>query len=305
MAVPAPADRAPLPFHAMGQRVWLGNISLHLREVGSGGQVPLLLLHGFPEQGGSWRRIVAALRNDRRCVIPDLRGYGHSDAPAALDSYRIDRLIEDIIALADYVAPNAPVDLVGHDWGGVLAWWVAARHPARVRRLVVANAPHPVALQEALSEDPVQRAASAYIRRLQRPGAEAHFMAEGAAAAWAAGFGQQRWFDEEDRDGFVSAWSRPGAAAAMIAWYRASPFIVPAGNEPTGLPLWAQDAGLTVTTPTLLIWGINDDVLLPTLLPRCAAHATNLETVPLAAHGHGVIHEAPGLVAKLIEGFTR
>ena len=294
--MPRPAEHpaADAPFHAAGTRRALGETVLFVREGGAEAGTPVVFLHGFPEHGGAWRPVIEALGGKRRWLAPDLRGYGWSDRPAGVSAYTTDALVRDVAALAEYA--GAPVDLVGHDWGGVLAWWTAIRHPALVRSLTVCNAPHPAALQQALIDDPAQRAASQYMTALRAPGIATRFLTD-PEAFWDAGTGRHPSLTGEDRAGYLAAWRQPGAVEAMANWYRAAPFVVPAPQDAAAVPEWARDPALRLKVPATIVWGMDDPVLLPALIAASAAWCDDVRVIEVAGAGHGVIHEAPRAVA--------
>jgi len=145
-------------------------VQLHYARAGVG---PLMLfLHGFPEFWYGWRRQLPEFGRDHLALAPDQRGYNLSDKPAGKEAYRIDRMVADVAALAGRFA-TGPMVLVGHDWGGAVAWAFAIKHPELVERLIILNAPHPVLMQRRLASDPEQAAASQYMRRFRKPDAEA------------------------------------------------------------------------------------------------------------------------------------
>src|SRR3954468_12951859 len=205
------------------RRVDLGNgISLHCAEAGRGPLV--LLLHGFPEHWASWRYQVPALAAAGfRVVAPDLRGYGESDKPRGLDAYRVDVLAEDVARLVTALGAERAA-VVGHDWGGALAWYAGMWHPEEVSRIAVLNCPHPSRMAQAL-RTARQRLRSWYMFFFQLP-----FLPE--ALLRANGFAALRWafradplrkgaFAPEDLEGIVRAAAMPGALTAMVDWYRA------------------------------------------------------------------------------------
>src|SRR5690606_13046234 len=130
-----------------------------------------VLLHGFPESHRTWRAVAPALAEDHFVVAPDQRGFGGSDKPAGVEAYATERILEDLIALADALELER-FTLVGHDWGGAVAWLAALRHPDRLKRLVIVNSPHPLVFQKSLIEDEGQRAASQYISAFRNPAME-------------------------------------------------------------------------------------------------------------------------------------
>ena len=171
------ASRSPVGFGAHSRRR-VGELDLHVVEAGPPEGRPAILLHGFPEFWYGWRHQLGPLAAaGLRVVAPDQRGYNLSDKPQGLESYTLDRLAGDVVALADALGCDR-VSLVGHDWGGLVAWWTAARHGERVERLAILNAPHPQAFGPYLRRHPTQLLRSAYIGFFQLP-----WLAEAALAA--------------------------------------------------------------------------------------------------------------------------
>jgi pimeloyl-ACP methyl ester carboxylesterase len=249
------------------RRIDLGAISLSVTEVGEG--APILFLHGFPENGAAWGEVASLLSDRFRCILPDQRGYGLSDHPDRQADYAVDRLIDDISALANALGIKK-FALAGHDWGGVLAWWYAARHSARLSHLIIANAPHPVLFQRAIIDDPDQRLAAQYIARLRQSGSEALL---------------------------------PGATKSMIDWYRAAPFVVPAPGEVAPMPDWTASQDFAIKVPTLVLWGMRDTYLLPVLLDGLEEHVPDLVVQRFEGAGHDIIHEMPAALAAAIKAF--
>ncbi len=282
-----------------GSLVDLGRVVLDVIEIGRG--QPLLFLHGFPELAAGWRPIIDQISSGFRCIAPDQRGFGRSSRFDDDTDYAIAQLLADVAALLDHFDVET-VTVVGHDWGGIVASWFAARHPARVDRLVLINGPHPAAFQEALLDDSEQRSASAYIDRLRAPGAAEALLADGPEALWDRLFGTLP--DPALRAAYIAAWTEPLALNAMLAWYRASPFVVPGGLG-AARPDWLDRERFRITCPTLVLWGMEDRALLPSLLPRLQAYFDDLRIAPVADAGHAIIHQRPALVAQKIEEFAR
>ena len=178
-------------------------------------------------------------RADHLVVAPDQRGFGGSDKPDGVEHYATDKAVADLIALADWLGLGA-FTLVGHDWGGAVAWLAALRHPDRVKRLVIVNAPHPLVFQKSLIDDPDQRAASQYMNRFRDPRMEAGIAAMGLDAFFEksfAGHVDLAAVPPDERRAYVHDWGQPGALSAMLNWYRASAIVVPApGEEPRRRP---------------------------------------------------------------------
>jgi epoxide hydrolase 4 len=280
-------------------RVDCGEVTLFATAGGDG--PPLLFLHGFPEIGRSWQRVASLLADRFTCFLPDLRGYNRSDKPDAVDDYAIDRLIGDVDGLIDHIGTDK-VMLAGHDWGGTLAWWYAARRPERIARLIIANAPHPALFQKVLIEDEGQRQASQYITVFRQADAAALLLADGPEGLWERLFAGNPAFDAEDQSAFVSSWSQ-GAMTAMLNWYRAAPFVVPLPGENPAMPGWPGDQDLTIKVPTLVLWGMKDTALLPVLVDGLTEWVADLRIMRFCEAGHALIHEAPDRVAAAIREF--
>ncbi|HWD53734.1 MAG TPA: alpha/beta hydrolase [Acidimicrobiales bacterium] len=206
----------------------------------------VLLLHGFPQTSWAWRDQLWALGHAGfRAVAPDQRGYCHGARPSDPRAYRTECLIADIVALADSMEMHH-FDLVGHDWGGLLAWLVASRHAARVRSLSVVSTPHPLALQHALlGGDHAQAAQGEATMSFQVPD-EPERLLLGPARD---GSGLRRLLEEtglhdEAVATYVGALLEPGALTAALNWYRSMDGDALSDLEPVGVPtlyVWSSD----------------------------------------------------------------
>ena len=266
---------------------------------------PIVLLHGFPESHRTWRAVAPDLAGDYRVVAPDQRGFAGSDKPQDVGAYKTDRIVEDLIALAD--ALDLPTfTLVGHDWGGAVAWLAALRHPDRVARLVIVNAPHPLVFQKSVIEDEAQRAASQYIRAFRNPLMEAGIRAMGLDSFYEKTFGSHADLSkvpEEERQAYLDEWGQEGALTAMLNWYRASEIQVPEVDEEASPPLWTHMPFPHVEVPTLVIWALKDKALLPVQLDGLHDLVDDLRIVIVADAGHFVPWEKPGPVIAAIRDF--
>src|SRR5437868_3718718 len=215
-------------------------ITLNVMQGGPASGEAILLLHGFPESHRTWRGVLPDLARDFRVVAPDQRGFGASDRPEGVEAYKTDRILEDLIALADALGLER-FTLVGHDWGGAVAWLAALRHPDRLARLVIVNAPHPLIFQKSLIDDPAQRAASQYINAFRNPLMETGIEAMGLETFFAKTFASHTdvsLLSDEERRHYLDDWGRPGALTAMLNWYRASEIVVPKPGEDARAPAW-------------------------------------------------------------------
>jgi pimeloyl-ACP methyl ester carboxylesterase len=162
----------------------LGNgIELSCRASGRVGDPVLVFLHGFPEAAFVWDELLEHFAGRYRCVAPNLRGYERSSAPAEVEAYRAKHLVADIASLIGSLGGRVAA-LIAHDWGGALAWGLAAQRPEALERMVIVNSPHPATFLRELRTNPDQQAASAYMNFLVRPDAEALLSANDFARLW-------------------------------------------------------------------------------------------------------------------------
>ena len=280
-------------------------VTLSVQLGGPEGAQPIVLLHGFPESHRTWRAVAPELARDYYIVAPDQRGFAGSDKPSEVEAYKADRIVEDLLALADaFELPR--FTLVGHDWGGAIAWLAALRHPDRIARLVVVNAPHPLLFQKSVVEDEAQRAASQYISAFRNPLMEKGIEAMGLETFFAKTFGSHADLSAiplEEKKAYLDDWSRPGALTAMLNWYRASEIVVPEIGEEVSAPLWTKMPFPRVEVPTLVIWGLKDQALLPVQLEGLHDLVADLRIVAIVDAGHFVPWEKPAPVVAAIRDF--
>jgi len=278
-------------------------ISLNVRLGGKG--EPILFLHGFPESHRTWRHQLDDLARDHRVVAPDQRGFGASDKPAGVEKYETDKIVADLMALADALEIDC-FTLAGHDWGGAVAWLAALTHPDRVKRLVIVNAPHPLIFQRTLIEDEAQRAAAQYMRAFRSPLMEAGIAAMGLEKFFEKSFGAHvdlAQIPEEERLAYLRDWAQPDAMTAMLNWYRASRIEVPAVGEDAALPAWTLSPFPHLTMPVLVVWGLRDKALLPVQLGGLEERVDDLRLVVVEDAGHFVPWEKPEAVTSAIRDF--
>ncbi|MFJ9768410.1 alpha/beta fold hydrolase [Streptomyces erythrochromogenes] len=214
---------------------------------GPHGGEKVLLLHGFPQFADSWTEQLTSLaRAGYRALAVDQRGYARGARPHRVADYTVDRLVADALAFSQALG-SGPFHLVGHDWGGLVAWAFATEHPELLASLTILSTPHPQAIAAALRSDPDQARRSAYVRRFRRPDgvAEADLLADGAAALRRA-YGDS--LPPGLVDSYVDRFSEPGALTAALNWYRALPkaLTLPGGR---------------IRVPTLYLWGDQDGAL--------------------------------------------
>lgn len=273
----------------------INGIRMHYVQAGHGQQL-VVLLHGFPEFWYSWRHQIPALAERFTVVAPDLRGYNDTEKPNW--GYELDVLVNDVVDLIRELGfPKAVV--VGHDWGGVIAWALAIAYPQRVSRLIVMNAPHPAIYGAQRFVNWRQALRSWYIgffqipvlpeALLRRPGMIAQ-MFRGAAV-------DKRAFTDEDLRQFEQAMAKPGALTAALNYYRA---LVQRGTR--GL---FRGTGMRVHAPTLLIWGEQDLALGKELTYGTERFVPDLQIRYLPNCSHWVQQECPQQVNDALRAFLQ
>ncbi len=268
------------------------DLRLHVAHGGKGAGPLVVLLHGFPECWYSWRHqlepLVAA---GFEVAAPDMRGYNTSDKPRGVASYETRLLIEDLKALVGALG-HGSAHVVGHDWGGVVAWGAAALEPALVRTLTVLNAPHPRIFYREVKR-PRQLLRSWYMGLFQLPVLPEFIVTrrrvlEGIRAAAV----HPERFSDADLDELHRAMRQEGAATAALNYYRAA-----ARN-----PLRGVDV---IGRPTLVVWGMKDQALGPWMLDGLEAYVPDLRLVRIEDAGHSVQQEVPEDVTRHLLEFLR
>lgn len=275
-------------------------VELDVATAGDPAAPAIVLLHGFPESHRTWRHVIPELAKTHFVIAPDQRGFARSSRPAGVENYTPDKPVADLLALATHFGKDRFV-LVGHDWGGAIAWMAALQHPDRVERLVIINAPHPFVFQKSLYDDMGQRAASQYIRAFRDPMLEAAIEAKGVAWFFDTTFAKHGdpALLAEERDTYLDQWGQPGAIGSMFNWYRASAVVVPAMDETPERPAFLDGPFPPLRMPVLVIWGMRDTALLPVQLEGLDALIPDLTLVEVDA-GHFVPWEKPQPVTDAI-----
>ena len=236
----------------MSARRRTGDIALQVTEAGPEDGPLVILLHGFPDAWWTWERQIGPLAvAGFRVVIPDLRGYNRSDKPPGVAAYTLDKLAADIVGLAD-AYERRTFRLVGHDWGGVIAYGVGIRHPERVERIVVIAAPHPDSPIRQALRHPSQALRSLYVAFFQLPLIPETLLGARRFALMRrslTGSSRPGVFSSSDLDRYVDAWAQPGALTAMLNYYRALRHYRRPKSPARLIP------------PTLIIWGGRDAFL--------------------------------------------
>lgn len=261
----------------------------------------ILMLHGFPEYGGAWSDLAERLSPHFHCIAPDQRGYGRSWAPPEVEHYTTSALVADMAALIG----DAPLIVLGHDWGAAVAYGLAMFRPELTERLIIMNGVHPVPFQRAMAAGGAQSEASQYINYLRRSGSEDRLSAndfEGLLKLFSAKM-DLSWMSGDTLKSYKREWAREGRLGAMINWYRASPLKVADPGVPLeGLPDFPMEK-LMVRCPHLLVWGADDTALLPVSTEGLEEVAPDLTRIEIADADHWLHHQKPGDVADAILGW--
>lgn len=274
-------------------------ITLDCLACGTPGKPLLLFLHGFPEGAFIWEGVMAPFADRWRCLAPNLRGYGGSSQPEAVEAYKPKALVQDLAALIALESPGQPAAcVVAHDWGGALAWNLAIQQPQLLQQLLIINAPHPGAFVRELQHNPAQQAASQYMHFLRRPDAAPLLLADGARRLWdffrtPAG-DLPAWLTPEWQARYLAHW--PQCLAAACRYYAASPLVPPRGASDDLQPL--PDALLHTPVATHILWGLDDAALLPELLDGLEAWVPQLSVERVPGASHWLVHEHPERVIR-------
>ena len=282
-------------------------IRLTLRQNSAAAHLPrALLLHGFPEAAFVWDEILLRLDGIVQATAPNLRGFADSSAPADPKAYRARHVVGDLVALTEHL--GAPLDLlVAHDWGGALAWNLAAQRPDLIKQLLIINSPHPAAFLRELLCSQEQQAASAYMTFLCRPDAEPLLAEDDFRRLWpffthmgAGDVGQPdgAWLTEDLRERYRQVW-RAGLNGGLN-YYRASPLKPPTGPDSPIHRIVFKPEEVTVKVPTTVLWGLADKALLPGLLDGLEQWVPQLHLIRVPQATHWIVHEQPQRVAGLI-----
>ncbi|NMM11781.1 MAG: alpha/beta fold hydrolase [Polaromonas sp.] len=291
-------------------------ITLSCRTVGARGRPVLLFLHGFPEAAFVWDGLMTYFSQPEnggfRCVAPNLRGFEQSSAPSDVAAYRPKQLVKDIAALIDLEGGQIEC-LIAHDWGGAVAWNLAAAQPDCMKKLAIINSPHPGTFLRELQHSPTQQAASAYMNFLIRPDAEALLAENDFRRLWefftqmGAVEGPHAWLTEAVKARYRAVWTQ--GLTGPCNYYRASPLRPPRPgpphNDPAAAAVTIPQAMLEIHLPTLVIWAMGDTALPPALLDGLDQFVPEMTLHRVEGATHWIVHEQPELVARYLQQFLR
>ncbi|HKD77324.1 MAG TPA: alpha/beta hydrolase [Ktedonobacterales bacterium] len=270
---------------AQTQTWTIGEFHFTVDNAGPASGPAVLLLHGFPQTRHMWRhqmRVLAAA--GFRAVAPDQRGYSAGARPPEVESYASELLTADALALMDLCGTRR-FHLVGHDWGGQLAWLIAAGHPDRVATLTMLSRPHPAAFARAMAEDPEQAKRSQHHTAFRQADAVDRLRQDNFKML-RAGL-EREGIGRENLDAHLQTLGEPGALEAAINWYRAN--NIAAAKIPA------------VSVPTLYIWGMADASVGRRAAELTAQFVTGpYRFVPIEGGGHFIVDQFPDRIAQLV-----
>jgi pimeloyl-ACP methyl ester carboxylesterase len=279
------------------ERVHTNGITLNVAQAGPADGPLLILLHGFPEFWYGWSKHIPALAAAGfRVWAPDQRGYNTSDKPVSVSDYRLDLLAADVVGLIETARAKQAI-VVGHDWGGAVAWWLASNHPERLEKLVIINVPHPLVLRRLLLTSPRQLLRSWYMFLIQLPGLPEWASRSGNWDGLASGMRSSSLpgtFTDDDFAKYREAWSQPGAIGSMLNWYRAM-FRYGAPRPRHAL----------IPTPTLILWGAKDKFIGREGAERSLLLCNHVRLDMFEHNTHWLPHEEPAEITKRIVEFVR
>jgi len=274
-------------------------VRLHAKVSGAADAPTLLFVHGFPEFWYTWRRQLPEFARDFRCVAIDMRGFNLSSQPVEVAAYKANLLVADLRAVINEL--GAPIHaVIAHDWGGAVAWSLAAQHPQLMKKFVVLNSPHAILFANALANDREQAAASEYMNWLRRPGCEAA-LAEDDFQRLFAMLGD---LGADERAEYRACWQR--GLTGGCNYYRVSPLHPDTAEAPGKVAAVAaalKPEQFRVTVPTQVIWGTGDRALRPVLIDGIGQHVPDLRLHRIEGAGHWLARENAAEVNAVIREF--
>jgi pimeloyl-ACP methyl ester carboxylesterase len=269
----------------------VNDIELHAVVAGDPSDPLVVLLHGFPEFWYGWHRQLEPLVNAGfRVLVPDLRGYNASEKPKSVAAYGLETLREDVSALIRSTGAT-DAHVVGHDWGGVIAWYLGMYDSSVLDQLCILNVPHPLAFLKTLGSDASQVGRSWYMGLFQLPSLPEALWNRYEHSVWENVFvksTQPDTFTERDRRLYRQAWAQPGAKRGMCNWYRAA----------VRKPLFPSNE--SISTPLLLLWGDQDAALIPELADRSLEYCDSAQLERFSGGSHWIHHEFPDRISSVV-----
>ncbi len=286
-------NKKPLKYKCAEAYIQVNKIRLHVILAGPPQGKLLIFLHGFPEFWYGWRHQIDFFgKRGYRVVVPDQRGYNLSDKPKNISDYNLDKLAKDTIGLLDHFK-RKKATIIGHDWGGAVAWWTANKYPQRIDKLIILNAPHHRVFQQFLKNRWGQRLRSWYMMFFQLPLLPEMVLPKIITQVMKRS-GLPGVFTSSDLSKYQKALEVPGACTGILNWYRAA-----FRNPPQKL------ASYRIKVPTLLIWGTKDAFLMTEIAQASIDFCDKGRLILMKEATHWVQHEFPEKVNSNILQFIK
>lgn len=282
--------------------VSLNGMRFHYVQKGEG--EVMLFLHGYPFFGESWDKLLKAFALTHHVIAPDNRGYNLSAKPKGVEHYKISALVQDVRALIEHLPNTNKVILIGHDWGGALAWSVAQKYPNLISKLIVINAPPYNVLLNMIKHNPEQQKSASYMQSLKSPAVEKKFDELGPDLLWQYGFNrmQERGFlDDAFKSAFFEAWRQPGAITGALNWYRAN---IPRLDDINDDIYWPSKEA-RVTVPSLLIWGEHERIFVPAMLEEIPKYVDDIKIEVIEGANHTPFFDNTDKVIAVMQEFIK
>lgn len=283
----------------------VNNIKLHYIKAGPDEGKLIVFLHGFPQFWYMWRDQLLDFSKDYFAVAPDMRGYNLSSKPVGVEKYHIGCIVEDIRALVEDHFERKSFILVGHDWGGAVAFPFASMHPKLVEKLIIINAPHPNVFAKLLTKNKDQQSSSQYMLFLRTQDAESYLSAYNYKNLFDVIITSKIEFNDDDHQMYLEAWSQPGALTGALNYYRAGGLRPPSEGEEISEIANEQIKikSVMIDVPTLIIWGEKDTALTIHNLEGLEEFISDLTIKQIPKGSHWVINEYPNKINSLIREF--
>lgn len=283
----------------------VNNLKLHYVKAGPDDGDLIIMLHGFPQFWYMWRDQLLDLSKDYLVVAPDMRGYNLSSKPEGIEQYQPHHIVEDIRALVEEHFNRKKMILVGHDWGGVIAYPFANAHPNLVEKLIIINAPHPNVFGRLISKNKSQQSSSQYVLFFRSNKAEETLAANNYAMLLNIIATPEMEFTDDDRKIYIEAWSQPRALTGGLNYYRAGGLRPPKQDEKiTELATTEMEMNpVMINVPTLVIWAEKDTALTVHNLEGLDEFVPDLTIKRIPEGSHWIINEQPDKINSLIRDF--
>ncbi|MFX1573348.1 MAG: alpha/beta fold hydrolase [Promethearchaeota archaeon] len=283
----------------------VNNIKLHYIKAGPEEGKLIIFLHGFPQFWYMWRNQLLDFSKDYLAVAPDMRGYNLSSKPKEIEQYQTHYMVEDLRTLVEDHFGRESFILVGHDWGGVVAYPFANRHPNLVEKLIIINAPHPNVFAKLLAKNKDQQKSSQYVLFFRSNRAEEMLSINNYSNLINIIKTEDMVFTDDDTTMYIDAWSQPGSLTGGLNYYRAASMIPPAQGEKIN-QLMSEETFVNdtiINVPTLVIWAEKDTALTVHNLEGLDEYIPDLTIKRIPNGSHWVINEQPTKINELIRDF--